>query len=161
MEIYGQGQVFEVSDILTGKFPKVQMEGGKFPGWKIDWKGDGDMPVKGAKITWSGRREEGSDGKQYWKMYDWEYAKSDTKTNGSAQQVTTALPQSVRQNLNQEATLTNPALEKEASMFVMGTVGRACMGLGGDMFPSQQKLTEMVRTTKQAYLNGMKNDSES
>jgi hypothetical protein len=156
MEVYGQGAVFEVSDILTGKFPKVQLEGGKFPGWKVDWKGDGEMPTKGSMITWSGQREAGSDGKEYWKMYDFEYSKTPTKPNGGAQQVSSALPHSVQQNLNQSVITTNPTLEKEASMFVMGTVGRACMGLGGDMFPSEEKLTDMVRATKRAYLAGMK-----
>jgi|TARA_R100001244_G_scaffold106318_1_gene78880 hypothetical protein len=157
MEIYGQGQVFEVSDILTGKFPKVQMEGGQFPGWKIDWKGDGDMPVKGAKITWSGQREEGSDGKQYWKMYDWEYAKSDTKTNGGAQHITKVLP-TINQPVNQPVQV-NSALTKEASMFVMGTVGR-WVGNQKD-FPQQEELTGMIQNAKHAYLKGMKNDSES
>ena len=156
MEVYGQGAVFEVSDILTGKFPKVQLEGGKFPAWKIDWKGDGEMPTKGSMITWSGQREAGSDGKEYWKMYDFEYSKTPTKPNGGAQQVSSSLPHSVQQNLNQSVITTNPTLEKEASMFVMGTVGRACMGLGGDMFPSEEKLTDMVRVTKRAYLAGMK-----
>ena len=107
-------------------------------------------------ITWSGQREAGSDGKEYWKMYDFEYSKTPTKPNGGAQQVSSALPHSVQQNLNQSVITTNPTLEKEASMFVMGTVGRACMGLGGDMFPSEEKLTDMVRATKRAYLAGMK-----
>ena len=156
MEVYGQGEVFEVTGISTGKYPKVQLEGEKFKDWKIDWKGDGEMPTKGSMITWSGQREAGSDGKEYWKMYDFEYSKTPTKPNGGFQQAATTLPQDVQQNLNQSVITTNPTLEREASMFVMGTVGRACMGLGGDMFPSEEKLTDMVRVTKRAYLAGMK-----
>ncbi len=154
MEVYGQGAVFEVSDILTGKFPKVQLEGGKFPAWKIDWKGDGEMPPKGSMITWTGQREAGSDGKEYWKMYDFEYSKTPTKPNGGAQQVSAALPQSVQQNLNQSVITTNPTLEKEAGMFAMGTVGR-WVGNQKD-FPQQEELTGMIQNAKNAYINGMK-----
>jgi hypothetical protein len=149
MEVYGQGAVFEVSDILTGKFPKVQLEGGKFPAWKIDWKGDGEMPPKGAMITWSGQREAGSDGKEYWKMYDFEYSKTPTKPNGGAQQVSSALPQSVQQQFESP-----PVSMREAGMFAMGTVGR-WVGNQKD-FPQEEELTGMIQNAKNAYINGMK-----
>jgi len=101
MEVYGQGAVFEVTGISTGKYPKVQLEGEKFKDWKIDWKGDGEMPTKGSMITWSGQREAGSDGKEYWKMYDFEYSKTPTKPNGGPQQAAASLPQDVQQRLDQ------------------------------------------------------------
>ena len=145
MEVYGQGAVFEVSDILTGKFPKVQLEGGKFPAWKIDWKGDGDMPTKGAMITWSGQREAGSDGKEYWKMYDFEYSKTPTKPNGGPQQAAASLPQDIQRRLNQAI-----AIESDVNPHPMGDAVKMLEGDGRTLSIVLQVCIKSSESTAQA-----------
>ena len=143
----------------TGKSTRIQLDQHhptqNYETWNIFYKHSPDAPAPQPGMTIE-CTPEANDDDWYW-IDDWKPVQS----NGGPKHISAAIPNNIPQTLNQEATLTNPALEKEASMFVMGTVGRACMGLGGDMFPSQQKLTEMVRTTKRAYLNGMTNDSGS
>jgi hypothetical protein len=125
------------------------------PAWDTN---NGEAPAAGIHIDCDIKESVTKKGMKVYNIATWSPA---GPPNGGPKHISAAIPNNIPQTLNQEATLTNPALEKEASMFVMGTVGRACMGLGGDMFPSQQKLTEMVRTTKRAYLDGMRNDSGS
>lgn len=163
-----QYETHVVSTTEDGNFPnevKIILEtedpDGRYRNWYLDYNTskNGPAPDTGMTINFDAKQNE----KKFWRCWGWEVGDpNEVKTNGGAQQIAQKLPDSdlMRsiQAVNQPVQV-NSALTKEASMFVMGTVGR-WVGNQKD-FPQQEELTGMIQNAKHAYLKGMKNDSES
>ena len=154
-----QYETHVVSTTEDGNFPnevKIILEtedpDGCYRNWYLDYNTskNGPAPDTGMTINFDAKQNE----KKFWRCWGWEVGDpNEVKTNGGAQHITQVLP-----TISQPVQV-NSALTKEASMFVMGTVGR-WVGNQKD-FPQEEELAGMIQNAKHAYLKGMTNDSES